>query len=195
MAFDEWMTDPIWIELIRKCMHSIDYDPCSNLVAQKYVKATEFCILDSAANYPENCYIDGLQQRWFTKDRKNVFVNPPYSRNNVDQFVDKAIHELDSYSALDDQMIMLVNSATDCFWYHKLLARSSATLFIRGRIKFWKIMDGKAHAKWEGVMSKEKGLNKIGNSPRYLNTLFYFGTNIGRFNEVFNSRGIVMVKA
>ena len=206
-GFDSWLTNPEWIELVRSCLGSIDFDPCSNLVAQEYVKAKEFCIsgddysraikndngLDS--NMPINCSVDGLQQRWFNQDRKNVFVNPPYSKGNIDQFVDKAVTSWILDADQNSQMIMLVNSATDCKWYHMLLEHSNATLFVKGRIKFWKIENGKAYDKWEGVMSKEKGKNKIGNSPRYLNTLFYFGNNIERFNEVFSSKGIVMVKA
>ena len=204
-GWDEWMTDPTWIELIRTSMKSIDFDPCSNIVAQQYVKAKTFCVHPSQYKVTDviKCDIleDGLSQQW----KGNVFCNPPYSKGNIDAFTDKALYEWNERNAyLDDdhytkdnpyvnQMMILVNSATDAKWYHSLLNASSATLLVKGRIKFWKIMDGKAYDKWEGVKSKEKGLNKIGNSPRYLNTLFYFGNNIERFNEVFSSKGIIIM--
>lgn len=198
MSFDSWLTNPIWLEMVRVCMGSIDVDPSSNFIAQNYVHANTFYILpDEEKNNPViyigNYAIDGLAQAWFTPDNKNVFCNPPYSAGNIDKFVDKAITEWIT-AEKDSQMIILVNSADDTKWYQQLLKYSQATLFVKGRIKFWKIENGKAWEKWEGVKSKEKGLGKIGNSPRYINTLFYFGDNITRFKEVFEDKGTIMVK-
>ena len=207
MPFDQWMTDPRWIELVRTCMGSIAYDPSSNEVAQEYVKATTFCVhpdeMDSWMGYgdcpPDNLKFDGLKQEW----HGNVFCNPPYSAGNIDKFSDKIVSEWKAKEYMVDQskhrfvnqMIILVNSANDTKWYQQLLKYSQATLFVKGRIKFWKIENGKAWEKWEGVKSKEKKLGKIGNSPRYINTLFYFGDNITRFKEVFGDKGTIMVKA
>lgn len=200
MPFDEWMTDPKVIELARATMGSIDFDPASNMVAQRYVKAHSFCVHPDEYNVVDfikyDVLRDGLDQVW----HGNVWCNPPYSAGNIDRFVDKAIDEWNgSIALLDDdyysrsrciqQMMILVNSATDTKWYHKLLEHSSCTLLWRGRIKFWKIQDGKAHEKWEGEKSKEKGLGKIGNAPRYLNTLFYFGSSVERFKETFKEKG------
>lgn len=202
MSYDEWMTPPEVIELARKAMGSIDFDPASNLVAQEYVKAKEFCIMPDSneivndggldTNFPINCHYNGLEQYW----HGNVWCNPPYSAGNIDAFVDKAIDEWinNAYWSNTDgngvnQMLYLVNSATDTRWYHKLLHSASSVLLWRGRIKFWKIVNGEALEKWEGVKSKAEGKGKIGNSPRYLNTLFYFGSNVSRFKEVFVDKG------
>lgn len=208
-GFDQWMTDPRWIEMIRNCMGSINYDPASNLVAQEYVQADTFCVHPDDIDKwgygdcpPDNMKFDGLKQEW----HGNVFCNPPYSAGNIDKFSDKIIQEYTRWNQSEDidartdnyvyQMIILVNSANDTRWYQQLLKYSQATLFVKGRIKFWKIENGKAWEKWEGVKSKEKGLGKIGNSPRYINTLFYFGTVQGtlRFKEVFGDKGTIMVK-
>jgi len=199
MPFDNWMTDPKVIELARVTMGSIDFDPASNMIAQQYVKAHTFCVHPN--DYKVTDFIkhdvlcDGLDQNW----KGNVWLNPPYSIGNIDRFVDKAIFEWHAYDAGNElsgseyvkQMMILVNSATDTKWYHRLLDCSDCVLLWRGRIKFWKIQDGKAHEKWEGEKSKEKGLGKIGNAPRYLNTLFYFGSVQGilRFKEVFKEKG------
>lgn len=206
MPFDNWMTDPKVIELVRATMESIDFDPATNYIAQKYVKASTFCVHPDDFNVIDTISADvlcnGLDQIW----SGNVWLNPPYSAGNIDKFVDKAIMEWnDSIELLNDnqyntsrcvlQMMILVNSATDSKWYHKLLEHASCTLLWRGRIKFWKMENGKAHEKWEGIKSKEKGLGKIGNSPRYLNTLFYFGSNTERFKEVFTGKGTFMVKS
>jgi hypothetical protein len=199
MAFDAWMTDPKVLALVHKLYGRIDFDPASNLVAQEYVKAYEFCIEPNSPeiidegldnNFPINCFYDGLKQKWHGK----VFLNPPYSAGNIDAFVHKAIYEWDSNFKVTE-MLMLVNSATDTKWYHDLLAFSNAALLWRGRIKFWKIFDGKAHEKWEGIKSKERGDNKVGNSPRYLNTLFYFNrdNNIAAFEEVFKDKGTIVI--
>jgi len=204
-GWDEWMTCPKWIELARTCMGSIDLDTASNPVAQEYVKAERYCVHpDTIKNYeyapPDNMLFDGLSLEW----NGNVWCNPPYSRGNIDAFADKAVAEWkrsidlvkahgthNNYPRMQS-MLLLVNSATDARWYHKLLGSSNAVLFVEGRIKFWKIIDGIAYEKWEGEKSKEKGLGKIGNSPRYLNTLFYFGNNVDRFTEVFINKGTIL---
>lgn len=188
MAYDEWMTNPNVIELVREAMGSIDYDPASNFVAQQYIKATEYCIApNDGVDIPEDisgqCYVNGLTRNW----QGNVFLNPPYSTGNIDRFVAKSLDEWAHPRV--NQMIILVNSATDTAWYHRLLAESNVVLLWRGRIKFWKIENGQVHEKWEGVKSKEAGLGKVGNSPRYLNTLFYFGSHTDRFRSVFENKG------
>lgn len=196
MSFDEWLTEPSIIELARATMGSIDFDPASNIVAQEYVKAGTYCSLEDKELFIPNRLYDGLKQEW----HGNVWLNPPYSRDNIDAFVDEAIDQwhkdkeinlrkLDNGELYVKQMMILVNSATDARWYHMLLKYSNVILLWRGRIKFWKIENGKAHEKWIGQVAKEKGSDKESNSPRYLNTMFYMGNNVDRFKEVFKGKG------
>ena len=194
MPFDDWMTNPSVINMADKMLGGIDFDPASNWVAQQYVRANTFCVTPTEyaamrPNWHGNVKRDGLWETW----SGNVWLNPPYSAGNIDRFTDKALIEWKLNHPT--QMIVLVNSATDAKWYHKLLKASSCTLFWKGRIKFWKIFDGKAHEKWEGQKSKEKGIGKIGNSPRYLNTLFYFGDNVDRFHHIFDGKGTFMERS
>lgn len=200
MAFDNWLTCPTWIELARTCMGNIDFDPASNMVAQDYVKASTFCISPDDAQdiiLPTNCLVNGITAGW----HGNVWLNPPYSRDNIDAFVTKAMDEWYDYSYIwtgtdykVNQMLILVNSSTDSEWYHTLMQCCDAALLVRGRIKFWKIMNGKAYEKWEGEKSKLEGKNKIGNSPRYLSTLFYFGDNKDQFQEVYQEKGTIVCR-
>lgn len=215
-GYDQWMTPPDVIELARKAMGSIDLDPASNHVAQQYVKSANWCIApdDTESLYMSHVtmpLIDGLNQDW----HGNVWLNPPYSNRNIDLFVDRALEQWESnyaknshYVMVDPNntgyafgirapnvtnMIMLVNSATDTKWFHKLCKHASFGLFWSGRIKFWKIFDGKAHEKWEGELSKQRGTGKIGNSPRFLNTLFFFSRAIETENimyKTFENKGI-----
>lgn len=174
MAFDEWMTPPEIIELVRRAMGSIDFDPSSNHIAQQYVKATAYCV-SPGTDDPKSAIVNGLTTAW----RGNVYGNFPYSSGNMSPFVDKAIVEWKSGHA--DQMILLCNSQTDTHWYHKLLTHCTSFLLWRGRVKFWKIFDGKAWEKWEGQKSRAEGKGKIGNQPRYLNTFFFFSYTDNKF--------------
>lgn len=194
-GYDEWMSPPNVLELARTAMGSIDFDPASNPVAQEYVKAKQYCVtraefIPYMSSFADDDAVlcDGLKQPW----RGNVWCNPPYSAGNIDLFVDIAIDQYNNGSV--NQMLMLVNSATDTKWYHKLIRHSQLTMLWRGRIKFWKIVNGVALEKWEGEKSKAEGKGKIGNSPRYLNTLFYFGpvTRAPYIYDVFKDYAAIM---
>lgn len=175
-GYDHWLTDPENVlPLIRQTLGTINLDPASNRVAQQYVKAEEFYGLDVGR--------DALDLPWYG----NVFCNPPYSRGNIDAFVERALYFWLQGSI--ENMLFLVNSQTDTEWYHTLLGNASSALLWRGRIKFWKIdlEAGEAYKKWPSTTGKRKGM--LTNSPRYLNTLFYFGKNKNHFVDVFWEKG------
>lgn len=190
MPFDDWMTPPPVIELARKCLGTIDIDPASNYVAQSYVSAKKFCVSSLEYDYRKDsdCYSDGLEVNWIG----NVWCNPPYSKGLIDAFSEKMVREFACGNV--GRALFLVNSATDSRWYHKLLNHCTATVLWRGRIRFWKIFGGKAHEKWEGEKSKAEGKGKVGNSPRYLNTLFYFDEeqNVTPLKEYFGNKGTIV---
>ena len=205
MAFDSWLSCPkVVLPLVRKTFNGIiEFDPASNRVAQHYVQAKHYAIapfdFDQArVGVPDGvCHIDGLSTQW---RGRTVFCNPPYSAGAIDKFSEKGILEWNESARREwqdpiEQMVFLVNSATDARWYHNLLNNCSVALLWRGRIKFWKIFDGEAHEKWEGQLSKERGAGKIGNFPRYLNTLFFWGReqkHVQGFIDVFNDKGTII---
>lgn len=197
MPYNEWLTDPRVLERVRKTFDGkITLDPASNVVAQKYVQAEQFCIsLDHAMELnggyllkdlqlPERCLLDGLAHRW----HGDVFCNPPYSGGDIQNYVEKAMEEWAYWKEIR-QMIFLVNMQSDAAWFHSLLYGCTTLLIWKGRIKFWKIFDGEAHEKWEGEKSKAEGRGKKGNSPRYLNAVFYFGESDRMFRKHFADCG------
>lgn len=182
MAYDEWGTPKPIVHRIRNCLGNIDLDAASNKTSQEYIQADNYYGLDNG--------LDALTHDW----KGNVFCNPPYSRGLIDDFTNKFVEQIKLGNI--NRAIFLVNTQSDTGWYHKLIRNSTTILLWRGRIKFLKIMDGKAYEKWEGQLSKEKGLGKIGNSPRYLNTVFYYDRtgNIEPFLNSFNGCGEFMIR-
>lgn len=183
MGFDEWMTPPHVIARARNFFDgNIDLDPASSDIAQQYVQAYEYYTLENSS----------LNVPW----RGNIWLNPPYSRGNVDTFVTKVINEVSQAQQRNDTFnaLILVNSQTDTQWYHRLLGQAHMAMLWKGRIKFWKMFDGKAHEKW---VSGETG--KITNSPRYMSTLFYVTTKdfadglyLNNFQHAFRGCGTVI---
>lgn len=184
MSYDHWGTPVDVIEKVKDIFGgSIDLDAASNRTCQEYIQAKEYYGLDNDK--------DALTRTW---NHNHIWLNPPYSAGNISRFVDKAIYEwdvrdFDQSVPSPKQMMILTNVQSDSKWFHILLNSCDTVLFWKGRIKFLKVIDGKAYEKWEGEKSKAEGKGKIGNSPRYVNSLFYFGNNSDRFREAFKDKG------
>jgi len=75
------------------------------------------------------CFFNGLYGDW-----KNYnFVNPPFAKEILEKFVDKAISEAQK----DKITIMLLPSKTDQDWFHDwILEFDFEILWIRKRLKF-----------------------------------------------------------
>jgi hypothetical protein len=102
-------------------MGSIDCDPASNEIAQCTIGAAEWFDRER----------DGLKPEW----RGNVWLNPPYSRGLIDDFIEKLIVERGHI----DQAIVLVQNQTDANWFHRLCSIASVVAFTRGRIGFYNV--------------------------------------------------------
>ena len=111
----EWYTPPEIIESARKVLGEIDLDPCSCDQAQETVQATIYYTMER----------DGLDREWWGR----VFLNPPYAKHLIGEFVEKAVREA-------DQAIILVNNATETAWGQRLLQKASAVCFPKTRIRF-----------------------------------------------------------
>ena len=118
----EWYTPAEYLQAARSVMGSIDLDPASSHHAQEMVQAGAFF---SRAD-------DGLVQEW----RGTVWLNPPYSSPEVDNFMDKLVQEYQSGHV--SEAIALTNNSTDTRWFHRAASASSAMCFTKGRIGFWK---------------------------------------------------------
>ena len=72
---------------------------------------------------------DGLEVEWGQRN----FVNPPYSRPHLANFVKKAIQE----SAKGKLCVLVIHASTDTALFHDwILPYATQIDFVRGRIKF-----------------------------------------------------------
>ena len=119
----EWYSPPELIERARTVMGGIDLDPASCALAQRVVKARTW--FDAKR--------DGLKQRW----TGNVWLNPPFCRGLIDQFIEKLLAERRNFS----QAIVVVHSRTDANWFQRLGGLAGAIAFPKGHIKFYNETD------------------------------------------------------
>lgn len=155
---DEWYTPAEYLNAAVDVMGGIDLDPASCETAQTNVLATRY--YTQADN--------GLGQQWSGR----VWLNPPYSRPLMGQFIDKLV---DSYEAGDvTQAVLLTHSTTDTAWFHRAAEACSALCLTRGRIKFLN-RDMVAMA-----------------APTHGTAFFYFGRSVPMFGNVFGEFGQIL---
>lgn len=153
---DSWYT-PTWlIEAARDVMGGIGLDPASCARANKTVKASHFYTKED----------DALTKDW----RGNVWLNPPYSKPLIDQFVNHLIQEWDS--GLVPQVCILTRNATETKWCQSLLRRCDRFCLLDKRVSFW-------------CPGKPIGTDKSGH------IVFYFGGNTDDFERIFSAYGLV----
>jgi len=75
---------------------------------------------------------DGLNQSWYGHV---AFVNPPYSRGNIDKWMDKCYNE---HIKNDTKIVALIPVSTSAKWFHKFIWQRNRPeiRFYEGRIKF-----------------------------------------------------------
>ena len=105
-----------------------------------------------------------LEKDW----QGRVWLNPPYSKDLLAQFVQKLIDEHQASHV--GAAILLVNNFTDSDWFQNACGACAAMCFPRGRIYF---------------------KNASGKIDRPLNgqAFFYFGKEITAFRSVFATIG------
>lgn len=151
----EWYTPPHIIRKVHDLMGGIDLDPASSARANERVKAAAF--YDAADN--------GLSWDWYGR----VFLNPPYARKLIDQFIFRL---LTSYQmGFCTEWVTLTNNVTETKWAQDLLGAAHCVCFIKGRIRF-----ENAHGKKSGPLQGQM--------------LCYGGENTKRFHRIFEDIGI-----
>ena len=111
---DDWSTPQNLFDYLDDEYH-FDLDVCAD---ESNYKCTRYFNADD----------DGLLQPWYGM----VWMNPPYGREII-QWMRKAYHESRQSSC---QVLCLVPSRTDNFWWHEYVMKSSSICFIRGRLVF-----------------------------------------------------------
>ena len=155
---NEWYTPLFYIDAAREVMGRIDIDPASCETAQEYIKAKEYFTAET----------DGLSHEWCG----NVWLNPPYSKDLVSQFIDELACEVNA--GRTKQAIVLLNNATETAWGQAILSTASAVCFPKGRIKFLDKTGSPAGKPLQGQM------------------FCYVGKNCKKFIEVFGAFGVCM---
>ena len=151
---DEWLTPPLIINSVIDVFERICLDPASDML-HSVPAHTHFDI-----------ETDGLCANWGMYD--TVYINPPYTRNAVTKWIDKA---LKTYSESGNDIIMLLPARTSNKWFHKLKEQDPYICFIKGRLTF---------------------SNAANNAP-FPSMVVYLGEGYEReFIEVFSSIGWVM---
>lgn len=112
---DLWET-PDWLFAKLNVEYRFTLDPCCELHT---AKARKFYT-------PKE---NGLIQSW--RDEV-VFVNPPYSRGNIDLWVKKCWEE----APLAKTIVGLLPVSTSSQWFHKYVLGKSDITFIEGRVRF-----------------------------------------------------------
>jgi phage N-6-adenine-methyltransferase len=153
---NEWYTPARYVEMARDVMGEIDVDPASNDHAQKTVRAASYYTAET----------NGLDKEWHGK----VWMNPPYSNPEIQNFVAKLIEEFKSGRCTE--AIVLTNNAGDTAWSHALKAAASRWCVTRGRIRF-------------ESLTRESGAGAMGQ------IFYYFGDDCDRFRDVFGEIGSV----
>jgi phage N-6-adenine-methyltransferase len=153
---NEWHTPAKYIEAALRVLGNIDLDPASCEAAQATVKARQFFTAED----------NGLAQQW----RGRVWLNPPYSRNLIGEFIAKLV--ADHQSGNISSAIMLTNNSADTEWFQTAARAATAICFTAGRIHF-------------------TGPDATYNAPTQGQTFFYFGRDPIKFAAVFNEIGFV----
>jgi phage N-6-adenine-methyltransferase len=152
----EWYTPANVIAAVRRALGGrIDCDPATSELAQTVVKAKIYYTIAE----------DGLTQPW----HGTVWLNPPYSRQYIERFVDKLLAEIRAGNVT--AAILLVHPKIDTAWWNKAAAASSCFCFTKRRIRFWSPTKMDAY------------------SPMSGSVFLYYGRHVARFRSAFKSFG------
>ena len=154
---NEWYTPPFIIEAAKSVMGNIDLDPASSKLANEAVGAKEFYTIED----------DGIKKDWHGR----VWLNPPYSQPDISNFA-KAVT-----SKKYDEIMILVNNATETDWFRTMAEISNAICFINKRLKF---------------------IDRDGNpsgAPLQGQAIIYKGSNVDKFIQEFKESGLCMMPA
>ena len=87
---------------------------------------------------------------------KTYWMNPPYSRGLIGQFVERAFDE----SQNDSTVVCLLPASTSSRWFHDYCLKAHEIRFIKGRIQFVGAPTGAMFANMIVVFKQSYAINK-----------------------------------
>ena len=114
----EWWTPP---EIFETLGLEFDLDPACPKTKPGYIPTKHW--------YSEED--NGLEKEWFGR----VWLNPPYTRNEMGLWLEKFIDNGDG--------VALLFNRSDTKWFHNWIVKADAILFKKGRVKFLLNGEGK----------------------------------------------------
>lgn len=129
-----------------------------------------FGYFDPCPKDPKN---DGLLMSW----HKNVYINPPYSKGQLKDWIKKGLLEYENECLNQIWVLNYSNSRT----LQPLKEAANAFCDLNARIKFIR----------PNVLDRGSGKEK--NSPQYNNVIYYLGAHRLKFQEVFSPLGKVFL--
>lgn len=114
---DDWETPQLLFDNLNK-IYNFTLDPCASYLNHK-------------CGFYYNKIHNGLQQSW---ENEIVFMNPPYSRNNLKLWIKKAHDEVLFNNC--KLVIALIPARTDTIYFHDYIYNKFEIQFLKGRIKF-----------------------------------------------------------
>lgn len=116
----EWYTPQYIFDYLNR-IYNFDLDPCATPLSAK---------CDKYFTKEEN----GLIQDW---NNHNVFCNPPYNRG-IKDWIEKGS------KIVGGICVMLIPARTDTkYWHEHIFGKASEIIFIKGRLKFYRNIEGK----------------------------------------------------
>lgn len=112
---DQWETPPAIFDKLNDEFH-FTLDPCCT---KKTAKCKKYFT-------PED---DGLSRPW---KKEICFVNPPYSRGNIDVWIAKCLLESSRHATV----VALLPVSTSADWFHYYIVGKAEVRFVNKRIKF-----------------------------------------------------------
>lgn len=173
---DEWQTPDDILALGRKALGGdYDLDPASTKAANQRVRAARFFTKE----------MNGLVRPW---DANRLWLNPPFSRGNIEAFVDKFIEQCEAKRMHSG--LLLVNAAMDAGWAQRLLARF-VICALKRRIIFLDPATGKPRVVFNKKTGKwQRGSNATG---QMLVCATHDIKTVLRFIRVLTPHGVILV--
>jgi len=151
----DWRT-PAWFYAVLDREFNFTLDPCATPDPAKRTFRTPRWYAPP---------VDGLAQEWQPRHGpgERVFVNPPYQRGAIGQWVAKAADEAQFNGAL---CVLLLPVRTDADWWQSLVGRRAQEIrFVKGRLRFERA-DGEPAANGAGFPSAVVVFYPWARSPR-----------------------------